>query len=303
MGNTGGSSDAPAGSFYLYSGRNVATTQSSEAKNDDYAWERRQQRIKEAEHFRNLGNESFKRGFLESAIDYYSKAIDSFPDNFEYYTNRALCYKKQEKWQEVANDVRVALNLDEDSVKAHYYLGQALIHLGEPTEGLKKLTKAKTLSEHYKVPYIDEIDNEIHKAKKAIWLNEDAKMVEELHSFKNYIESTIERDREAGLLTVDDYDQRISQYNKTFDYIERARQRKIPNHLCCTISMCLMKDPVISPSGITYERKLLEQHFKCNGEFEPVTREPCSLKNIYPNYAVKEAIDLFLKENPWAYDE
>lgn len=63
-----------------------------------------------------------------------------------------------------------------------------LLTEGEPTEGLKKLTKAKTLSEHYKVPYIDEIDNEIHKAKKAIWLNEDAKMVEELHSFKNYIE-------------------------------------------------------------------------------------------------------------------
>lgn len=54
--------------------------------------------IRKAEDFRNLGNESFKKGFLESAIDYYTKAIKTYPHNHEFYTNRALCYKKQNKW-------------------------------------------------------------------------------------------------------------------------------------------------------------------------------------------------------------
>ncbi|KAK1442146.1 E3 ubiquitin-protein ligase CHIP [Babesia gibsoni] len=271
--------------------------------NAEDEWERRQRHIKEAENFRNLGNESFKRGFLESAIDNYSKAIERYPDNHEYYTNRALCYKKQNRWQDVAHDVRIALNLDEDSVKAHYYLGQALLHLGEPDEGLKKLTKAKTLSEHYKVPYIDEIEDEIFKAKKSVWLNKDAEFVEALSSFKDYVQEQIEKDTATKTDSQDEHSLRLSQFNMIFDALDRSRKRDIPNHLCCTISMCLMKDPVITPSGITYERKLLEEHFKCNGEFEPVTREPCSMKQVYPNYSIKEAIEIFLKENPWAYGE
>ncbi|CDR95905.1 tetratricopeptide repeat (TPR)-/ U-box domain-containing protein, putative [Babesia bigemina] len=278
-------------------------------------WEVRQRRIQDAERFRNLGNESFKRGFLESAIDYYSKAIECYPDNFEYYTNRALCYKKQGKWQNVANDVRKALNIDADSVKAHYYLGQALLHLGEPEEGLKKLVKAKTLSEHYKVPFINEIEDEILRAKKFVWMNEDASFVQDLCSLKNYVEGAIARDAQGGTVTEEESAERLSQYRKVFNALDKARERNIPSYLCCKISMvgrtrhadialqCIMKDPVVTSSGITYERELLEQHFKCNGEFDPVTREPCSVRNVYPNYSIKEAIDLFLKENPWAFDE
>lgn len=55
-------------------------------------------RKKLAEFNRSLGNESFKLGFLESAIEYYTKAIQLNPEIHEYYTNRALCYKKQNKW-------------------------------------------------------------------------------------------------------------------------------------------------------------------------------------------------------------
>lgn len=280
-----------------------ARPESSDATSAEDEWERRQRRIKQAEQYRNLGNESFKRNFLESAIEYYTKAIECNPDNVEYHTNRALCYKKQGRWKEVASDVREALNIDEDSVKAHYYLGQALLHLDQPQEGLKKLLKAKTLSEHYHVPYIDEIEDELFKAKKLVWLNEDAKFVEEINSLKGYIQGAIERDKEAGTLSAEEATQRLSQHKRIFDTLERTRKPEIPSYMFCAISMCLMKDPVITPSGITYERELLKQHLQRNGEFEPVTREPCSMKNVYCNYALKEAIDLFLKENPWAYGE
>ncbi|GBE59782.1 tetratricopeptide repeat (TPR)- U-box domain-containing protein [Babesia ovata] len=278
------------------------------ATSADDEWEVRQKKIQDAERFRNLGNESFKRGFLESAIEYYSKAIECYPDNFEYYTNRALCYKKQEKWQNVADDVRKALNIDAESVKAHYYLGQALLHLGEPEEGLKKLVKAKTLSEHYKVPFINEIEDEILRAKKSVWMNEDAAFVQDLCSLKNYIERNIVQDFRSGKMTEDESGKLALQYKTVFEALDKAREHNIPSYLCCKISMVsmtrrtditsqsIMKDPVVTSSGITYERELLEQHFKCNGEFDPVTREPCSPRNVYPNYSIKEAIDLYLKE-------
>nr|BAN64591.1 tetratricopeptide repeat (TPR)-/ U-box domain-containing protein [Babesia bovis] len=185
-------------------------------KNREDDWETRHQRMQEAEKYKSLGNESVKRGFLESAIEYYSKAIKLNPDKFEYYTNRALCYKKQGKWKEVANDVRTALNLDADSVKAHYYLGQALIQLGEPEEGLKKLTKAKTLSEHFKVPYIDEIEDEILKAKRNIWLMQDAEFTQNVFNLKDYVE--------------------VRKYAIT------PKHCRVPSHVISTPGLCQMKN-------------------------------------------------------------
>ncbi|AFZ80296.1 tetratricopeptide repeat domain containing protein [Theileria equi strain WA] len=262
------------------------------------SWEAKQERIKRAEELRVLGNESFKLGYLESAINYYTRAIELNPDNHEYYTNRALCYKRQQKWEMVESDVRQALNLEENSVKAHYLLGQALVHLGNTNEGLKKLKKAKCLSEHYKVPYSDEIDNEIMKVKKQLWLEEDAKFMDVLHSFKSYAQDLI-----MGQETEESCTERINQLEAVTNAAMGSKDRTIPSYLCCKISMCIMKDPVISSSGLTYERELLEMHLRSNGEFDPITREPCKLSNLIPNYYIKEAVEFFLDKNPWAYDD
>lgn len=258
------------------------------------SWEEKQEKIKRAEEYRVLGNESFKRGYLESAINYYTKAIECHPDNHEYYTNRALCYKRQEKWETVESDVRQALNLEENSVKAHYLLGQALVHLGNVDEGLKKLKKAKCLSEHYKVPYSDEIDSEILKVKKELWLEEDAKFMEALHSFHSYVQSLIETQEAEGRETSESCAERIKQLETITNAVMSSKDRNIPSYLCCKISMCIMKDPVISSSGLTYERELLEMHIRSNGEFDPITREPCKLSDLTPNYYIKEAVEFFL---------
>ena len=63
-----------------------------------------------------------------------------------------------------------------------------------------------------------------------------------------------------------------------------------------------MTDPVISPSGITYDREVLVKHLEKNGEFDPITRKPCTVDSIYPNTALKQIIEEFLGKNPWAYE-
>ena len=45
------------------------------------------------------------------------------------YTNRALCYLKLEQWSSVVEDCRRALRLDSALIKAHHFMGQALIEL------------------------------------------------------------------------------------------------------------------------------------------------------------------------------
>ena len=40
----------------------------------------------------------------------------------------------------------------------------------------------------------------------------------------------------------------------------RRKRREVPDYLCDKISFDLLKDPVITPSGITYNRKGFKAH-------------------------------------------
>jgi hypothetical protein len=43
-------------------------------------------------------------------------------------------------------------------------------------------------------------------------------------------------------------------------------------------------------------------HLQKLGHFDPVTRRDLTQDQLFPNLALKEVIDNFLKENPWAED-
>lgn len=42
------------------------------------------------------------------------------------------------------------------------------------------------------------------------------------------------------------------------------QKREIPDYLCGKISFELMREPCITPSGITYDRKDIEEHLQVN---------------------------------------
>lgn len=52
--------------------------------------------------------------------------------------------------------------------------------------------------------------------------------------------------------------------------------------------------------GITYERNSLLDHFSKNGHFDPITRSPCTEKDLISNLSLRESIEDFLKDNGWA---
>lgn len=40
------------------------------------------------------------------------------------------------------------------------------------------------------------------------------------------------------------------------------QKREVPDYLCGQISFEIMRDPVITPSGVTYDRKNIEEHLQ-----------------------------------------
>ena len=51
------------------------------------------------------------------------------PNESVFFTNRALCHLKLGQWASVVEDCLKALQLDSTLVKAHFFMGQALIEL------------------------------------------------------------------------------------------------------------------------------------------------------------------------------
>lgn len=80
----------------------------------------------------------------------------------------------------------------------------------------------------------------------------------------------------------------------------RRRKREVPEYLCGKISFEIMRDPVITPSGITYDRQDIEEHLKRVGHFDPITRQPLKASQLISNLAMKEVVDAYLNDNEWA---
>lgn len=66
---------------------------------------------------KKLGNTAYQNKDLSSAIDFYTKAIETIPDPV-YYSNRAACYASQQDSAKVIEDTTESLRLDPNYVKA-----------------------------------------------------------------------------------------------------------------------------------------------------------------------------------------
>lgn len=55
----------------------------------------------------------------------------------------------------------------------------------------------------------------------------------------------------------------------------------------------MIEDPVTTEAGHTYEREVIEDHFKKNGYIDPFTRSNVR-PNLYPNHSVKQGVEEFL---------
>ncbi|XP_020571493.1 E3 ubiquitin-protein ligase CHIP-like [Phalaenopsis equestris] len=249
---------------------------------------------------------------LDAAIDAYTEAITLCPDVVVYWTNRALCYYKMKNWTRVEEDCRTAIKLDSSSVKAHYMLGITILERGDYTGGIKELEKAFELGRAAKPPgcLAEDIWQELAKWKYKEWELLSSKRTWQLQTLKDTCEKAL---LEHHFLDGHQSEDEIKEVSKdVVDQLEMLKEvfnkaaeddvlKEVPDYLCCKITLEIFWDPVITPSGITYERRALLDHLQKMGKFDPITREPLSSHQLIPNLAIKEAVRGYLEKHGWAY--
>jgi len=269
---------------------------------------------------KDQGNKYFNANKFESAIESYSKALALNPNVPTYYTNRALCYMKANRWAQAVQDAKAALERDSGLVKGHFYLGSSLLELDKLDEAIKHLQTAFELAKKDPSSYYDDtISSKLRMARKKKWNIQEEKRVQEEIDLQSYINRLIleDKDRKAAKLREenDNYDEVSGEIatleeesdraqadlNSLFAKVDERRQKRdVPDYLCGKISFEILKDPVITPSGITYDRKDIVEHLERVGHFDPVTRTKLTQDMLIPNYAMKEVVDDFVSKNEWS---
>jgi hypothetical protein len=72
-------------------------------------------------------------------------------------------------------------------------------------------------------------------------------------------------------------------------------QDEFIKHFMCPITGELMNDPVVTPNMHRFERKAIEEWVRSNGSC-PISREPLRLDQLKPDFAVKSAIQGYIKK-------
>lgn len=277
------------------------------------------------------GNRLFSLHKYEDAAYCYTKAIIKNPEQALYFTNRALCNLKLKRWDSSCQDCRRALDLDPSLVKGHFFLGLALLELEFYDEAVKHLQRAVDLAKEQKLNYGDDMTNILRQARKRRFqLREEQRIAQDIE-LQSYLNQLIVEEAERNLAALKEQDATkdmdckneaeatCSEYGRKKEEIEekrdscmtrlnnlfakvddRRRKREVPDYLCGKISFEILQEPVITPSGITYERKDIEEHLQRVGHFDPVTRVRLTQDQLIPNLAMKEVVDTFLQENEWA---
>ncbi|ORE15481.1 U-box-domain-containing protein [Rhizopus microsporus] len=248
-----------------------------------------------AEQHKANGNKLFAEKRFEEATKEYTNAIIKDASVPVYYTNRAICYLKLEKYDQVISDCRKAIELD-------------------PQLALNKLKIGYQLAIQQKVKYVNDILQALLLARKKKWEDDEAIRLEKESELLRYVKGLIEKERkellekegtdEEAVDTINyNIDEKLRKVENVFvQSRENATRRDIPDAYLDKISFNIMHDPVFTPDGITYERQSLLDHFKRNGYFDPITRKACKESDLVPNLSLREAIEDFLKDNGWAAD-
>ncbi|KAJ7993277.1 hypothetical protein DPEC_G00270770 [Dallia pectoralis] len=104
-----------------------------------------EEEIAEAERLKTDGNDQMKVENFGAAVEFYSKAIATNPQNAVYYCNRAAAYSKLGNYAGAVQDCELAIGIDPNYSKAYGRMGLALTSLNKYTEAVSYYKKALEL--------------------------------------------------------------------------------------------------------------------------------------------------------------
>ena len=134
----------------------------------------------EAEKWFNRAYDEGQKGNRETAIEYYTRAIELNPEYADAYNNRGIAYKNIKEYEKAIRDYNKAIELNPEYAMAYNNRGIAYYNLKEYEEAISDYNKAIELNPEYAAAYnnrgnvyddLKEYEKAISDYNKAIELN------------------------------------------------------------------------------------------------------------------------------------
>ncbi|XP_045483336.1 serine/threonine-protein phosphatase 5 [Harmonia axyridis] len=228
----------------------------TEVRNNPNSTEEIDDRIEIAEDFKNQANDHFKKQDYDSAITFYSKAIEANPKSAVYYGNRSFAYLKLEWFGYALEDATKAIELDKNYIKGYYRRASAKMSLGKFKEALKDfelVTKIRPNDKDAKLKF-KECDKIVRKIafEKAIAVED---MKQNIADTINLEAMTIENDYkgpqiEDGKITLEFMKELMDLYKK-----QGKLHRKYAFKILLDIKTYLMSQPSLVDVAIEPNKK------------------------------------------------
>ena len=254
------------------------------------------------------------------------------------FSNRAMAHKALGEWPRAAADAREALARDRLNAKAHYVLGLALQADGALADATARVERAADMARRQKRPasLIAQFEDAAATVR-AAWFaaTQEAEEEGEWELQAKVLESVgadarVRVPRPRGgtpysatkLPAIDDSGARAAEAAAAvaaarapppadarvvdrLDALFAARRdaranRVVPEWALDPVSLDVMLDPVVGPSGQSYDRRVILACLAAKPEC-PVSRAPLNAKDLVPNVGLRNAIRAFLAEAPWAH--
>jgi len=97
------------------------------------------------ESWKDKGNEEFKKGNYEKAIEFYTYATEVDPKNHIYLTNRSLCYASMKRWDKSLRDAEKSIALKNTWTKGWYRKAVALREMEQYQKAFECFEKCSEL--------------------------------------------------------------------------------------------------------------------------------------------------------------
>ena len=210
-------------------------------------------------------------------------------------------------------------------MKSYYNLAQALLNQRHPQEALETAKHAYRICLEIKDSSAEVLSQFILRTKQAQWQTRETNRLRELNETLAVVENLLDQQLERDLLDLDTRfsrqeigrtghdEERLQLQSEASDRRRNIRdgmrdpekpetaERVVPDYLIDNITFEIMHDPVITPSGMSFERVGLLRHLKLAG-VDPITREPLGERQLITNVGLKNACAEFLEKNGWAVD-
>lgn len=96
-----------------------------------------------AEKEKELGNQAYKQQQFETAVEHYTKAMELYPDEIVYRSNRAAVYLEMGRYEDCIRDCEQALE-DAKRVRKYTMNGKLLARIGNAYAKMEKWAEAIT---------------------------------------------------------------------------------------------------------------------------------------------------------------